>query len=218
MALSVLSAAGVVSAQKTVPAIPVTPASTHPVAVTWTPGKTYRYTPSAFNSGWVNMGADYGTATKLSATARDRSGSISALAITPTSCDAWAQAMQGMWWTLNIPHGTDWTYVQNQPCKVTVTMKYTLSSSGHYAYTVAAWGPIVGWSSNHGYPIYQYGTVVEGNQRQTATVRETFSGTVGYVFGWNYPYGWAGGYVWTESLGGQSIASASISSVVLQFN
>jgi hypothetical protein len=127
--------------------------------------------------------------------------------------------MQGMWWTLTIPQGTNWTYVQNQPCKVTVTMTYTLSSqtlSSGYAFTAAAWGPMVGWSGSS-YPIYQYGTTVEGNQHQTATVRETFSGPVGYVFGWNYPYGWAGGYVWTESLGGQSAASASISSVVLQF-
>jgi hypothetical protein len=123
-----------------------------------------------------------------------------------------------MWWTLNIPKGTNWTYVKNQPCKVTLTMTYTLSSSGYYAFTVAAWGPIVGWGgSNPQYPIYQYGTIVQGNQHQTATVRETFSGPVGYVFGWNYPHGGAGGYVWTESLGGQSVASASISSVVLTF-
>jgi hypothetical protein len=205
MALSVLSATGVVTTQ-TVAAQPNGP------LVTYSPGSTYSYRPSQFNNDFTYF---VGAGT-LSAIASY--GGASASASTTNTQNGWALANVGMWWTLNLPTSgpcSTWASVQGQPCTVTVTVTYHISSKGN-ASAEAFWGPLLSGD--------QYNKVASVNgtvPAKGATTTYTWHGTVGELF-WSESRtgrtGTANGEVQTSAFnGGKASATISVSGIVLRF-
>ncbi len=221
MAVSVLSAAGVATAQKAA-AQPVMPMASSmaspavkpigvtyaPTGVTYRPGATYRYTPRQFNNAGTQLDAMSGTP-MLSGFAFDSTAyaSIRATHTQAGQSEAWV----GMYWTLN-----NWNpKLENKQCTVTVTVMYLITANGPNAGAEAGWGP---WSpSLNNQRITYYTKVIGPNHKTGLVTKSTWTGTVGQLFSG----GWAaaGGAVWANSTGaGQASGAIVCSSVVLQFS
>jgi len=229
MAVSVLSAAGVVTtqtaaAQPTVSALSATgivttqktAAATLPpaVVVNYKPGATYRYAPWQFNYQYAGFLGPSGTNIQH----REATGAGTAYSSIRTTQTQFglSEAEVGMYWQLNLPSGMTWATVKNMPCKVTVTVLYVIEANGNKdTSAIAAWGPY--YSSNSKYAQVN-GTPLHVKSAMTTT---TFYGTVGDLFNLNTnpPYqGNAGVEAVTLSLGaGQASAAIVGSSIVLAF-
>lgn len=214
MAVSLVSAAGVVTTQKV--------AARDVGSITYSKGATFSYTPKQFNYDWKVLVPEVGTP-RLSATASGGTASASANATSTQNGYGWATV--GMDWHLSLPttgQYSTWNNVKNMPCTVTVTLtSYTLKSSGPNAIASAGWGP---WLRNsRGIGTYLYSAKVVGtSSARHPTATYTWHGTVGKLFSANDLFAIAGGSVSAGVIGpvraaGQASGTLGISSVVLQF-
>lgn len=205
MAVSVLSAAGVVTTQKAAAA----PLQSSIAVVNYKPGATYRYVPWQFNQNFAGFFASSeGNITHFETT----SGGTAYSSVRTTQTQAGTSyARVGMWWQLRLPKGATWNTVENMPCTVTVTVLYVIQAKGNQdTYAQAVWGV------NNGNETY---SIVYGNNLHVKTATTTFHTTVGDVFS-DGPYG--GAYAEADALqypAGAGHASAVIvcSSIVLAF-
>jgi len=224
MAISVLSAAGAVTAQNT--AAQSTPVKTvaaqsipAPIDPLYSPGATYTYTPTQFNS-WSYLYTLWNGATgSAAASGGTASASISTTTGAPLFPEAgmgWACA--GVTWqqpTLPStgPYST-WAAVKNMPCTVTVTVYYVIQAKGNQnTYADAYWGP---WLQ--GSPYRQVSVVAGHTEQMNAWVAiTTWHGTVGALFSGGS--GFAGAAVGSgqPSGGGQASGNIVCSSIVLAF-
>ena len=213
MAVSVLSAAGVVTTQKAAAnGLP------QPIVIGYNPGAKYSYTPKQFNypKAYFSTGspdknikhfeaATGGAAYSSMSTLRTQSGV--------------SYAKVGTYWQLNLG-GADWTTVANMPCKVTVKVAYHIEAKGTDAGTTAGawWGPDIDGS-------YYSSDVVHGNDpvhAKSVVTTTTWQGKVGDLFysTTDGQYGIVGAGVYTSTYtpgAGQASAALVCSSIVLEF-
>ncbi len=232
MAVSVLSAAGVVTTQKAAAQLPVsvsratgivttqkTAAATLPpvVVVNYKPGATYKYAPWQFNYNYAYFDDFSGTNIQHSETTGVGTAYSSIRTTQTQSGDGYSGV--GMYWQLNLPSGSTWATVKNMPCKVTVTGFYIIEERGNQdTYAYAAWGLYYS-------PLTKYALVNGTNLHvKSARITTTFYGTVGDLFNIGTiatpgtHQGGAGVQVETLSDGaGQASAGIVGSSIVLAF-
>ena len=232
MAVSVLSAAGVVTTQTAAAQPPVsvlsatgivttqkTAAATSPpaVVVNYKPGATYWYAPWQFNYQYAGFDSYSGINIQHCETT-GAGTAYSSIHTTQTQFGV-SEAAVGMYWQLNLPSGMTWATVKNMPCKVTVTGFYVIEERGNQdTNAYAAWG--LYYSPNTKYSLVN-GTNLHVKSARIAT---TFYGTVGDLFNIDNiathgtHQGGAGVQVETLSLGaGQASAAIVGYSVVLAF-
>jgi hypothetical protein len=210
MAVSVLSAAGVVTTQKAAAQL-----GSAPVAIQYQPGAKFSYAPTQFNDDSAGAMVYPGTKHFEAATGGAAYSSIR----TQSGASA---AVVGMYWQLKLPSGApynDWSYVQTLPCKVTVTVSYHIAAKGDQSTGAEAqWGPQLPALSGR----YYMQDSVHGNDpvhAKNVIVTTTWQGTVGDVFKSNTGiYGQAGARAvsYREYLG-QASAAVICSSIVLEF-
>jgi len=204
--VSVLSATGIVTTQKT-----AAQAASPAVVVNYKPGATYWYAPWQFNYQYAGFDSYSGINIQHSETTGVGTAYSSIHTTQTQAGDGYSGV--GMYWQLNLPSGVTWTTVKNMPCKVTVTGFYVIEEKGHYTIAEAAWGPFDSPNSKQ-----VNGTPLHVKSAMTTT---TFYGTVGDLFNLNRnpPYqGYAGVEAATLSLGaGQASAAIVGYSVVLAF-
>jgi hypothetical protein len=226
MAVSVLSAAGVVTAQNAaaqsmpVKKVAVAPIPTGPL---YSPGATYIYTPNQFNwfvEEWLSINS-----APVSNIISGGSAFASTNTTTAVQAGSYSRAGVGMWWPqLSLPSTgqySTWAAVKNMPCTVIVTAYYVIQARGNQnAYADAYWGPWLGSSSTpwiQGSP-YSQASVVAGHiiNVKVGVTFNTWHGTVGALFQ-NEGSGFAG--VGVDSGGGPGHASGKIvcTSIVLAF-
>jgi len=211
MAVSVLSAAGVVTTQKA-----AAQSAGSPIVVDYKPGATYSYTPKQFNLKFTGAMVSPGTKHFEAATG---GAAYSSMRTTQTQAQAsYNRAQVGTGWKLNL-NGADWADVQTKPCKVTVKVNYHIEAKGISDTTARAyWGPMIMAAGGYDYVI--------GNNpvhAKSAVTTTTWQGTVGDLFAL-YPdgsyHGAADAEVRTDqdSAGaGQASAAITCSSIVLEF-
>jgi len=228
MAVSVLSAAGVVTAQNAAAQpMPVQTVAvpSHSIGPLYGPGAIYVYTASQFNNwGWENYSA-VGTPTLTAAV----SGGHASSSIMTTNAQAGeTNAFDGMSLLLSLPPSgqySTWSAVENKPCTVTVTVYYAIKAQGNQStYAGAYWGPWLGssnpWWWVQGSPYRQVSVVSSptGNVKAGIAIT-TWHGTVEALFH-NERSGWVGAAVDTRqpSVGaGQASGNIVCSSIVLAF-
>jgi len=228
MALSVLSCASVVSAKPApVPAPEPVPYPSGPYAILYwfylpthyslpyAPGVAYVITPMYFNYANTHK-ADYGIST-ASASAHTRTPKISANA-NASQGYAYSDAETGVNVTLNL-NGYSWASIENNPCRVNVTIKYSIlakASPGNLCIASAYASQFPADAGGGGPSVYPVG-------QQSNTVTLSWSGTLGRLFGY---YGTTtatpilqtiAGYVYTSSNGGEAHAQATVSNITVQF-
>jgi len=210
MAVSVLSAAGVVTTQKAT----AQPTTITPIVVNYNPGATYSYTPKQFSAGEAGSDGSPGIKHFEAATGGAAYSSIR----TKQGQGGFSVAQVGTVWTLNL-RGANWCTVKNMPCKVTVKVNYHLEAKGtHDTEAAVYWGPqIVSLG-------YANSDIVHGNDpvhAKSVTTTTTWQGTVGQVFATDM-YGIAGAEgdstagIYTPGAG-QASAAITCSSIVLEF-
>jgi len=212
MAVSVLSAAGVVTTQKAA----AQPTET-PIVVNYNPGATYSYAPKQFNNKHTVFAPDSPTNPKHLEAATG--GAVFASMSTKGTQAADNYAQVGTYWKLNLPSGASWATVQNMPCKVTVKVNYHIEAKGNGGvYAEASWGPISigGYSASD--TVRSNGPV----HAKSVVTTTTWEGKVGDLFYSTSEgqYGIAGACVNTGQSfqpGGQASASLVCSSIVLEF-
>jgi hypothetical protein len=212
VAVSALSAAGVLTTQKAAAGIP----GPTPIIIQYQPGAKFSYSPKQFNDDWAGPQVSPGTKHFEGATGGAAYSSVSA---SPTSFGA-SIAQVGMFWQLKLPSGApynDWNYVQTLPCKVTVKVSYHIAAKGQDSEADVSWGPRL--VSNF-YAYYAQDSV-HGNDpvhAKSAIVTTTWEGTVGDIFD---PilgiYGQAGAQAVSYASIGQASAAVVCSSIVLEF-
>ena len=205
MAVSVLSAAGVVTTQKAAAA----PLQSSIAVVNYKPGATYRYAPWQFNQNFAGF---YASSEGTIAHFETTGGGTAYSSIRTTQTQAGVSyATVGMWWQLRLPKGATWNTVENMPCTVTVTVLYVIQANGNQGtYAQAVWGV------NNGNETY---SIVYGNNLHVKTATTTFHTTVGGVFS-DGPYGgaYAEADTWQHPAGaGHASAVIVCSSIVLAF-
>jgi len=209
MAVSVLSAAGVVTTQKAA-AYGVVPT----IVVDWKSGAKYTYTPKQFNIKKTDFSVYQGTNIKHFEAATG-GAAYSSISATQTQA-AWSSAGVSTHWQLNLG-GANWADVQNTPCKVTVKVNYHIQAKGNSDTRADAyWGPWI-----MGYQDTVYGS--DPVHAKSAVTTTTWQGTVGDLFsglvGGPY-YAAAGAGVSADQLpagAGQASAAITCSSIVLEF-
>jgi hypothetical protein len=231
MAVSVLSAAGVVTTQKAAAQPPVsvssatgivttqkTAAATLPpvVVVNYKPGATYKYAPWQFNYNYAYFDDFLGTNIQHAETTGVGTAYSSIHTTQTQSGDGYSGV--GMYWQLNLPSGSTWATVKNMPCTVTVMVTYFIQAKGNqHTFAEALWGV---------YAMNPADSSVYGNNPQvkTATITQTWHTTVGNVFSGDSIgpyYGGGGAQVDTGQYpaagAGQTSAIIVCSSVVLAF-
>jgi hypothetical protein len=213
MAVSVLSAAGVITTQKAVGLRVPTP-----IVIQYQPGAKFNYAPTQFNGDWAGPQVGPGIKHFEAAT-----GGAAYSSIRTNQMQTGASIAQvGMYWQLTLPSGApynDWNYVKTLPCKVTVTVSYHIVAKGDQNTEADAnWGPRL--VSNF-YAYYAQDSI-HGNDpvhAKNAIVTTTWQGTVGDVFD---PiagiYGQAGAQAvsYSEDIG-QASAAIVCTSIVLEF-
>jgi hypothetical protein len=227
MAVSVLSAAGAVTAQKaatqpiSVQKAVVQPISA-PIDLLYSPGATYRYTPAQFNQQWywwtvINSATASAAASGGTASASISTTTTGAPIPVGQAGESWAAVGMG-WQQPTLPSTgqySTWAAVKNMPCTVTVTAYYVIQARGNQnTYANAYWGP---WLQ--GSP-YRQDSVVAGytGQIKAWITTTTWHGTVGAFFSGGS--GFAGVAVDSgQPSGGPGQASGNIvcTSIVLAF-
>jgi len=209
MAVSVLSAAGVVTTQKA-----AAQSSPPAVAVTYKKGATYIYAPWQFNNKYADFYA-YSRANIKHSETTSIGTAFSSIRTTQTQAGE-GDAGVGMYWKLNIPSGATWATIKNMPCKVTVTASYYIEAKGNNAtYADVYWGQY--------HTGYGYASVNGTSPHESALTTKTFYGTVGDVFSGGSVgphYGGAGAQVDTGQYpagAGQASGAIVCYSVVLTF-
>jgi hypothetical protein len=203
MAVSTLSAAGVVTTQK---AEAVTQPTNRPVTVLYKPGTTYVYGPSRFNlhiANSPNSAGIWGTATST--------GGLVYASITTTTQDGGSLADTGILWKLNLA-GADWSSVKDKSCTVTATLGYLLQAKGDHD-SVAVVFLSVGGAVQHQDVVFgTHSKLVTTTWAQTVKVSDLFvsgyGGSTVYVQAFRTPPGGPG----------QALSSAYVSSMTLRFN
>lgn len=168
--VSVLSATGIVTTQKT-----VAQAAPPAVVVNYKPGATYRYAPWQFNYQYAWFDNYSGTNIQHSEITGVGTAYSSIQTTQTQAGDGYSGV--GMYWQLNLPSGVTWTTVKNMPCKVTVTGFYVIEERGNQdTYAYAAWGMYYS-------PLTKYALVNGTNLHvKSARITTTFYGTVGDLF------------------------------------
>jgi hypothetical protein len=214
MAVSVLSAAGVVTTRKVGATDGVEPVA---VVVDYTPGAKYSYMPKQFNNDWTDFWASTSPGKHFEAAT---GGAAYSSLRTSQAQSGKSSATVGMYWQLKLPSGWTWNDVKDKPCKVTTKVNYYIAAKGNAdTKAIAFWGPVIAPWSEHSSNDFVLGN--EPVHTKSVVTSTTWQGKVGDVFLSNGGiYGSAGALVlsWQFSAGsGQASAAAVCSSIVLEF-
>jgi hypothetical protein len=215
MAVSVVSAAGVVAAKKAA----ATPTAKEAITVPYEVGKTYTWTPKQFNYHYTTkiIGTPGKMPPKVQAWSQGGTASESVQIIKtaiPYSGIAQAGASVGVVVTITPPSG--YTFTGNEPVTVTYNGKYTISALGPNAY-----------SSVFDETWQHFLHSVKGDNSGTAVADSGTFGTpdVRELYRFGSPDQATGNYVLTLYMGiwsdvqqvSQASATVDVSSIVIQF-
>jgi hypothetical protein len=212
MAVSVLSATGLVTTQKAAAGVQLTPS----IVVTYRPGAMYKYAPWQFNYHRADFNTWQGTNIQHSETSTGGRVFSSITTTQQQAGESFAEVATN--WQLNL-NGADWNTVKDKPCTLTVTLYYRLYATG----TSNIWA-YVGWGSwfaaTSKYDIMYGNDRVHSKQVWTTKTVHTTVGSVFYAQSNGKYYG--GGEVETATQQypagvGHAWASAVVGSMELGF-
>lgn len=166
MAVSVLSAAGVVTTKKAEAVKP----PVAPIVVDYQPGTKYTYTKQDFNTKIAGFYTYAGTKIKHSEKAGN--GVASSSITTKSGQAGLSHAKAGITWQLNLA-GQDWDVVKAKPCRVTMTVSYDIAANGDSGTSAVAWGSGFGWGHTR--------DTVTGSDSKHVDTTTTWDTTVGDI-------------------------------------
>jgi hypothetical protein len=201
LALSLVSAAGVVTTQK------AAAANANSGSIVYHPGAWYVWFPKTYNMQWTWW--DYNPPIQVhKETAMPGSGTASSM-ISTTGPYIESEAMQGEKMYLTLPSGYDWNTVSTKPCTVIVLASWNVRATG---LGVTDWGigPMVIYKGEN----YQFHVT---NDRTTGSRLFITTNTVGKIFYMSPPLhqGWAGVDTDSYSTGGAGTASGSLTCLMI---
>lgn len=167
MAVSVLSAAGVVTTKKAEAVKP----PVAPIVVDYQAGTTYTYTKQDFHGIFANFNPLVGTKIKHSEKAGN--GVASSSITTKSGQAGQSNAKAGITWQLNLA-GQNWEVVKTKPCRVTMTVSYDIAANGDSGTSaLVAWGSGFGWGHTR--------DTVSGSDSKHVDTTTTWDTTVGDI-------------------------------------
>jgi len=213
MAVSVLSAAGVVSTQKVAATDGV---NVTPIVVYYRPGAKLTYSPGGFNEHVKSFHALSGTNINHNEIAAG--GFAQTYIGTKSTQVAVDNAHAGTKWELKLPAGTNWASIKSKPCKITQKVTYYVAVAGSrnvpfFAFVSWNGGSVGVQTNNPNDPVH----VKMGEKTTTVTT------PLGDVFQRNATTGkiYGNGLVITGSRAGPGTGTATalalLSFVVLEF-